>query len=80
MAKETVDFERHISQKNIDKYVMKGVLRLDEMGYEKLCKQCDEFWAMTSDFWYVQKGYPLMTHCWCKACYLEIRKKREGKR
>lgn len=47
-----------------------------ELGTEKLCIQCQEYWPLDSEFWFQYKGKPKKdgskTICYeaaCKSCY-----------
>ncbi|MDM1736679.1 hypothetical protein HX112_08985 [Acinetobacter towneri] len=47
-----------------------------ELGKEKLCIQCQEYWPLDAEFWFTYKGKPkkdgTKTLCYeaaCKCCY-----------
>ena len=47
-----------------------------ELGTEKLCIQCDEYWPLDSEFWYTSKGrvkkdgtQSICYEAVCKSCY-----------
>ncbi|KUJ73909.1 hypothetical protein AVO42_00365 [Thiomicrospira sp. XS5] len=53
--------------KGIKKGIEKGKYQMTNLGLEKQCSHCKEFWPADSEFFYPQKGKGL--HCYCKACY-----------
>ena len=47
-----------------------------ELGREKLCIQCDEYWPLDSEFWFTYSGKPKRDgtksvgyEAACKSCY-----------
>lgn len=47
-----------------------------ELGTEKRCPRCNEYWPADTDFFYSQKGKKDGLHDWCKACYTAWREAR----
>lgn len=45
---------------------------ITELGKEKLCCACDEYWPANEEFFYKRGDVGL--HSYCKACYQERRK------
>ena len=46
-------------------------LREGELGTEKYCNKCSEWWPADTEFFYADGGDPTgLYHC-CKACYEE---------
>jgi len=48
-----------------------------ELGLEKRCARCREYYPADEEFFFAQKGNapgvpPL--HSWCKACYIDYRR------
>ena len=48
----------------------KPVIIETEMGFEKQCGMCEEFWPLDEEFWYVLGKCTLLEreHSYCKAC------------
>ena len=42
---------------------------MTELGTERRCTKCDEFWPDDAEFFYVKKG---KTQQPCKACYAQL--------
>ena len=43
----------------------------EELGVQKLCPRCREWWPIEEDFYRLRpNGYP---QSWCRACYNEAR-------
>lgn len=51
-----------------------------ELGTEKLCTRCHEYWPADKEFFYLANKKKDGLHSWCKCCYLEWRKTRPKKR
>lgn len=51
------------------------IWRETELGLEKRCCMCHEFWPVDDEFFYIKKSGPDAgePHSHCKACYLEWR-------
>lgn len=54
--------------------------QVTELGEEKFCVHCGEYWPLTNEFWYFQKaetkknGIVLRAMGACKGCYTEAYK------
>lgn len=44
-----------------------------EIGEERLCSQCQEYWPNTSEYFYHQNKAKGILMAACKACYIERR-------
>ena len=49
---------------------------VSELGKEKLCIHCGDYWPLTNEFWFFQKrtsinGFVLRATGACKGCYIE---------
>lgn len=54
-------------------------LRDTELGPEKYCNKCGEWWPADTEFFYADKGDPTgLFHC-CKTCYEEFNGRRKKK-
>ena len=40
-----------------------------ELGTERRCNKCGEFWPDDAEFFFLKKGQPVQP---CKACYYEL--------
>lgn len=49
-----------------------------EIGLEKKCGRCGEYWPADGEFWYSEGTRGLSK--WCKACYEEWRKERRKRK
>lgn len=50
-----------------------------ELGKEKHCPKCDEYYPATKEFFYgVSKAHPLRLESCCKACYMERKRSYKG--
>ncbi|MCG6346704.1 hypothetical protein K6U40_14560 [Vibrio fluvialis] len=47
-----------------------------ELGLQKLCPHCQEFWPQDTLFWAPSHSEPDGLQCWCKACQLEYKNSR----
>lgn len=47
---------------------MRAIRIETELGIERLCRRCDEYWPEDDSFWFFQDG-KVMGHC--KACWSE---------
>jgi hypothetical protein len=45
--------------------------RNTELGPEKLCSKCNEYWPADKEFFYTNKKAKDGLYHWCKACYAE---------
>ena len=50
-----------------------------ELGTEKLCTRCGEYWPADEEFFYRAKEKKDGLNPWCKCCYLEWKKTRPKK-
>lgn len=48
---------------------MKQQFRETELGRERLCNKCRDYWPDDSEFFYLSKGEPAQP---CKACYHQL--------
>lgn len=48
-----------------------------ELGKERLCRGCDEYWPIDAEFWYYTRG-KIMGRC--RACWSERSRDRHGRR
>lgn len=53
--------------------------RVGELGAERCCSRCREWWPADGEFFYTSSGTRDGLHDWCKACYREWRATTEGK-
>lgn len=61
------------TRRTISQGLKSGRYALTNIGLERLCSTCGEFWpADTEFFWATPGGAGL--HCWCKACYIAWKK------
>lgn len=51
----------------------KGSYALTNLGLERRCSMCAEFWPADTEFFWSTPKSPSGLHCWCKACYTERR-------
>ncbi|SHO58772.1 hypothetical protein [Vibrio quintilis] len=57
----------------------RGRARIDpEMGLEKFCPHCQEFWPQDTLFWTISRSEPDGLQCWCRACQLEYKNARRN--
>lgn len=50
-----------------------------ELGKEKLCPKCDEYYPATLEFFYgITKADPRRLESCCKACYMERKRSYKG--
>lgn len=57
-----------------------GKARLDrEMGLEKYCPHCTEYWPQDTLFWSVSRSTPDGLQNWCRGCQQEIKVARRKK-
>ena len=56
---------------------MKRKVILTELGEEKQCHRCHEFWPVDTEFWYSEGKRGLSR--WCIACYQEWRREHKRK-
>lgn len=54
------------------------LLRTTELGQEKFCRRCSEWWPADREFWYPSRDGVLGLFYCCKACYAE-NDKRPGR-
>ena len=47
-----------------------------ELGTERLCTKCDEYWPDDAEFFYLSKG---KTQQPCKACYAQLPSRKARK-
>jgi hypothetical protein len=47
--------------------------RETDIGTERLCRRCDEWWPIDREFWYFDRDGRVMGYC--KACWAERRPK-----
>ena len=47
-----------------------------ELGLEKRCTKCGEYYPADTEFFYHQNRGPLYLHSWCRACCSEDRNDR----
>lgn len=61
-----------INPKTLARGLKNGTYIETELGIEKRCTQCGQFWPVDDEFYFAQvdKGIERATSC-CKACYLE---------
>ncbi|PHS48669.1 MAG: hypothetical protein COB05_05365 [Marinobacter sp.] len=52
---------------------MPAKLKTTEIGDERLCNTCGEYWPDDSEFFYMKKGKCQQP---CKACYAQLPSKR----
>lgn len=50
-----------------------------ELGTEKYCTRCDDYWPLDSEFFYWNSSKNSY-ECWCIACYRDWRRKKEDER
>ncbi|MBZ0104005.1 MAG: hypothetical protein K8H84_00090 [Sulfuricella denitrificans] len=55
----------------IDKRVSAGRFIFTELGLEKRCSTCGEFFPADTEFFFSQKSRPEGISCACKACIVE---------
>lgn len=48
-------------------------IREGELGLEKLCTKCDDWWPADSEFFWTSNG---RLHYCCKACYYDMDKRK----
>lgn len=46
-----------------------------ELGLERLCRGCDEFWPVDDEFWYFDRKGNVLGRC--KACWAERNRDRD---
>lgn len=51
-----------------------------DLGTEKLCTRCDEYWPADEEFFYLANKKRDGLHSWCKSCYLEWKRGRYRER
>lgn len=47
----------------------KAPIEITEIGPQKLCTKCDEWWPNDAEFFYLSKGRTIQP---CKACYEQL--------
>lgn len=50
-----------------------GRFRIEDGELHKRCCRCLEFWPADREFFYPAYNVPDKLHCYCKACYVEVR-------
>jgi hypothetical protein len=50
-------------------------MRRGELGLEKYCTACKEWWPADREFWYANANHSTRLAQWCKACYSERRQR-----
>lgn len=51
----------------------RGAMARSELGLEKRCTRCGEFWPFDTEFWFANTGKPDGAMDWCRACYTQWR-------
>ncbi len=56
-----------------------GKEKMTEIGLERQCTKCHDWWPATREFFYAtgRADHPKL-HSWCKACYEEGRKDKRA--
>lgn len=49
-----------------------------ELGLQKRCPYCDEFWPQDTLFWSPSSREPDGLQTWCKACQLDYKQSRKS--
>lgn len=57
-----------------------GRMRLTEIGLERLCPCCHEFWPLDTEFWRIHTGTPSGVQARCRACAAVDRSERRRTR
>jgi hypothetical protein len=52
-------------------------LRLTELGIERRCGRCRQFWPADQEFFSLKK--PGQLHSWCRACFAEYAIERRAR-
>ncbi|EJL6577381.1 hypothetical protein K6U20_11520 [Vibrio fluvialis] len=61
----------------LQRRLLNGKAEIDpELGLQKLCPHCQEFWPQDTLFWAPSHSEPDGLQCWCKACQLEYKNSR----
>ncbi len=58
----------HVPIKIFSKRKNNNTMIIGEECLEKMCSRCNEFYPMTTDFWYKAKKSADGCFSWCKAC------------
>lgn len=48
-----------------------------ELGIERLCTRCQEFWPRDAEFWFLRADGRVLGHC--KACFYELRRAKRDR-
>lgn len=58
----------------IRRLTRKGTIwRLADLGLEKRCSRCQEYWPADTEFWFSEPQSAGGLSSWCKACFREWR-------
>jgi len=69
--KGAVSFATQLSEKQKARWIETGRLLQTELGLEKRCGKCGEYWPFDNEFFYSQKSH-------CIACFAVWRDEKRG--
>jgi hypothetical protein len=61
-----------LSPAQIQRGLSSGRFRMTDLGLEKLCSRCDEYYPADTEFWYYQPSSRQGLNNYCHACYREV--------
>ena len=66
----------NIDPEIIARYIRRGKYKHTDLGLERECSKCKEFWPADTEFWQAQKGQLDGFTSQCKACLNDTKTER----
>lgn len=57
----------------LHKRLANGKSRFSEIGLEKRCPKCNEYWPHDTEYWFAARQQPDGLFTCCRACYMTLR-------